>query len=77
MPSITLTVATDDWDEYREAFLAVYPVPLDPDTHAPTMTEAQWVQERIRQLAFEPYRLGRKRLRDQAHPADVDPEIIT
>jgi hypothetical protein len=77
MPSIALTIATEDWDEYRLAFLAVYPVPLDPDTGEPTMTETQWVKDKIGQLAWEPYRLGMKRLRDREHPANADPDIIT
>lgn len=76
MPSITLTVTQENWPEYLEAFLLVQPVPPDPETGEPSMTETQWAKEWLRRQAWAVYRAGRKRKRDIAHSEDADPDII-
>lgn len=77
MPSITLSVSAANWPEYKEAFLAYQPVPLDPDTQLPTMTDEQWIKEWHRQQSWQAYRQGRKILRNRAHSEDADADIIT
>lgn len=74
----TMTFEIDDlkYPEFLEAFLLCQPVPLDPDTGEPTMTDNQWVKEWGRLQYWSTYRLGRKRKRDQEHSEDADPEII-
>ena len=47
MPSITLSVSSENWDEFKEAFLLTHEVPLDPETQEPTMTEEQWIKEKF------------------------------
>ena len=77
MPAITLSVSSENWDEFKEAFLLTHEVPPDPETQQPTMTEEQWIKEKIRQMVWTAYRQGRKIKRNRAYSEDADQDIIT
>lgn len=77
MPTVTFTIADEDYAAFLVAFLAFHPVPVDPGTGAPTMSDNEWVKERGRQFYWDAYRQGLKRQRDRDHPVNPDPDILT
>ena len=76
MASVTHTIEDEKYPEFLEAFLVNQPVPLDPQTSEPTMTDNQWVKEWGRIMYWNAYRHGLKRARDIAHPVVADPDIL-
>lgn len=77
MPSVTFTIAAEDYAEFKEAFLLCQNVPTDSDTGDPTMSDDQWIKEWGRRQYHDAYRLGRKQVRDRANPVVADPDIMT
>lgn len=76
MASVTFTIPNEKYAAFLSAFLSCHPVPLDPNTGKPTMTDNQWVKEWGRLQYWDSYRLGLKRARDREHPVQPDPEVI-
>jgi hypothetical protein len=74
MASITLTIPDEKYDEFKEAFLTMNPVPTDPDTELPLYTENQWVKEWLIRLVKKRYKQGREELARQA--ASYDDDIV-
>jgi hypothetical protein len=73
---MTFTVSEENWSLFKEAFVEVHKVPIDPDTHEPTMTETQWVKEYGRLIYVAIIRQGLKRVRDKEYPVTNTPEIV-
>lgn len=67
MPSITLTISSEKWNEFKTGFLARRPIPLipdpeqpdDPSAFVPEFTEAQWIKEWIRRIGIREYKQGK------------------
>ena len=76
MPSITFSIAAEDYDEFKEAFLLCQMVPVDDATGDPIMTDNQWIKEWGRRQYHDAYRLGRRIVRDRANPMTQDPDIM-
>jgi hypothetical protein len=63
MPSFTISATQAAYDEYKPAFLEACPVPLDPETHQPVMSDDAWVKKSILVLfCREKYIEGKKKL---------------
>lgn len=76
MPSVTFTIAAEDYVEFKEAFLLCYNVPIDRDTGDPVMADDQWIKEWGRRQYLAAYSLGRKQARDRANPVTQNPDIM-
>ena len=76
MPSFTLTVSNAKFNEFKEAFLAHVPVPLD-ENEQPTMAENAWIKSVIIRKVKSVYREGRLILHRQQSKPTVDEDIIT
>ncbi len=72
MASITLTIPDAKYDEFKEAFLKVNPVPLDPDTELPLFTDNQWVKEWIVRMIKKRYNQGKEQLARETTVIDKD-----
>lgn len=68
--TITLTVSNAVAAEVQTAAAGMYPIPLDPATHAPLFTQAAWAKELGRQFYVQLLRQWRR----QQLAAIVDPE---
>lgn len=75
MASITLTISDAKYNEFKEAFLKVSPIPTNPDTELPLYTENQWVKEWIIRLIRKRYKQGREELARKT--AVIDDNIIS
>lgn len=76
MASVTFTIPDEKYDTFKEAFLEVHKVPLDPETGDPLMSDNAWVKEWGRLTYLGAIRQGLKRVRDKAYPIVFDPDII-
>lgn len=76
MVSVTYDIPDAKYPAFEAAFLEVHHVPLDPETHEPTMSNRAWIKECGRRWFLGVINQGARRVRDKAHPVTVDLEII-
>lgn len=73
MVSITYTISSEKYDEYKGAFLVAHPIPKDVDGN-PTMNESEWIK-RWGFIQFKnAYECGMKMLAERN--AIIDESII-
>jgi hypothetical protein len=73
---ITITIDDERVDEFKEAFLAVYPAPHDIDTGEQLMADNPWIKKRIIDWLKSRYRKGKNKLYRQQQAAIKDPTFI-
>lgn len=76
MASVAFTIPDEKWATFKEAFLEVHNVPIDPETELPIMGDNAWIKEWGRLMYLSVIRQGFKLVRNKAHPVTHDPEII-
>lgn len=57
MPEMTISVSQEKYAKFKTSFLKSTPVPLDMDDN-PTMSDAEWIRQCIRDYAQMRYRKG-------------------
>ena len=62
MASMTLTIPDAKFNEFKEAFLVMNPVPVNPDTELPLFTDGEWIKEWIIRIVKKRYKQGREEL---------------
>lgn len=72
---ITVTIPAGKVAEFKSGFLKSCPVPVDPDTLVPEMTETQWLKAWIVSQLRRAYREGKKRI--AAETATTDEGVLT
>lgn len=75
MASITLTIPDAKFEDFKEAFLKVNPIPENADTQLPLFTENAWIKEWIKRILKKRYRQGKEQLAREA--AVIDNDIIS
>jgi len=76
MPSITLTISTEKYQDFKDGFLKINPVPID-DNGNPEMTENNWIVFRIKEIIKKDYERGKTLLAREAADPTIDENIIT
>ena len=66
MATITLTIPDNKLAEFKSAYLRQHPIPLDPVTDLPTMTELAWIKQCIMQGIIADYRIGKQLLAEDS-----------
>ena len=61
MPTITLTISSGKYQEFKTGFLKTKPVPLDKDDK-PLYSENEWVLKCFKEWAMNVYRAGKRRI---------------
>ena len=64
MPSVTLTISTDNYNEFKSGFLKERPIPLD-ENNQPIMSEGNWIKAVIKTFAIQTYKSGKKKIHDE------------
>ena len=59
MPTLTLTITSENWVIFKGWFLKRLPVPIDSGGN-PTMSEAEWVKKCLIRHAIEICKQGRQ-----------------
>lgn len=75
MASITLTIPDAKFDEFKEAFIKINPIPTDPDTELPLYTENAWVKQWVLNTIKERYKQGGEELAREV--AIIDNDIVS
>lgn len=74
MPSVTYTISSQNYPEFKAGFLASTPVPTDR-SGVPLYTEDQWVKEYGRRSFYQAYVSGKNILAERTS-APQDEGII-
>jgi len=75
---MNLTIIIDDSkvDEFKEAFLAVYPAPHNEETGEQLMADNPWIKKRIVEWLKETYRHGKNTLYRKDKPLTSETSFI-
>lgn len=75
MPEMTISVSQEKYSKFKTGYLKLYPVPTDKEGN-PTMSEAQWIREKIRYIVQRDYARGHRMLQQEAQEA-AEEGIVT
>jgi hypothetical protein len=75
---VEIRIKIDDTkvDEFKEAFLAVYPAPHDEDTGEQLMEDNPWIKKRIIEWLKSKYRKGKNKIYRQQQILVEEPTFI-
>lgn len=62
------------YDDFKLGFLRAVPVPIDPVTKAPIMSESAWIKEWGKRQFFDKYKSGKSMIANEM--AVIDDEVI-
>lgn len=74
---ITITIDDAKVDEFKEAFLTVYPAPHDLETGEQLMADNPWIKKRIVTWLKSRFRKGKRKLYLQKQATIAEPEFIS
>lgn len=74
MPTITLTISSAKFQEFKDGFLKIHPITI-PIDGSEQMTENEWISFKIKQIIQRDYARG-KAMMAREENLNIDEEII-